>query len=61
MIEQWKLVQGFEHQYAISNYGNIKNTKTNRLLKAIDQSMIKIINRIIVLLQIRTTINMLYI
>lgn len=42
MIEQWKLVQGFEHQYAISNYGNIKNTKTNRLLKAIDQSILRV-------------------
>ena len=32
MIEIWKKVNGFGDKYYISNYGNIKNIKTNKLL-----------------------------
>lgn len=31
-IEDWKLINGYEN-YSISNCGNIKNNKTNRILK----------------------------
>lgn len=42
MVEQWKPIYGFEHQYAVSNYGNVKNIKTNKVLKAIDQSILRV-------------------
>lgn len=31
--EIWKLVNGFENKYAISNFGRIKNIRTNHILK----------------------------
>jgi hypothetical protein len=31
-MEIWKEIEGFDGIYAVSNYGNIKNIKRNRLL-----------------------------
>lgn len=33
MNEIWKDVSGFEERYQISNLGNLRNTKTKRLIK----------------------------
>lgn len=33
MNEIWKDVSGFEGRYQISNLGNLRNTKTKRLIK----------------------------
>ena len=33
MKEIWKPIKDFEEKYAISNYGKIKNIKTNKILK----------------------------
>ena len=32
MIEEWKILQNYKN-YSVSNFGNIKNNKTNRILK----------------------------
>lgn len=32
MEEIWKDIQGYEGYYQISNFGNVKNTKTNKIL-----------------------------
>jgi len=39
MLEEWKVISGFEG-YSISNYGNVKNNKTGRLLKPLDVNRI---------------------
>ena len=32
--EEWKVIEGFEDRYSVSNYGRVKtNSITNRLLK----------------------------
>lgn len=33
MVEVWKTIKGCEGKYQVSNYGNIKNTKTQKILK----------------------------
>ena len=33
MIEEWKVIDGYNNNYSISNKGNIKNNKTERILK----------------------------
>lgn len=33
MQEIWKDIHGYENLYQISNFGNVRNTKTNKLLK----------------------------
>ena len=33
MKEIWRPIKNFEEKYAISNYGKIKNIKTNKILK----------------------------
>lgn len=42
MSEIWEPINGFEHQYSISNHGNVKNYKTGKLLKPIDQSILRV-------------------
>ena len=32
-MEIWKDIEGFENNYQISNFGNVKNKQTNKLLK----------------------------
>lgn len=32
-MEIWKDIKGFENNYQISNFGNVKNKQTNKLLK----------------------------
>ena len=32
MIEEWKIIEDFKG-YSISNYGNVKNNKTNKVLR----------------------------
>ncbi len=32
MIEEWKIIQNYKN-YSVSNFGNIKSNKTNKLLK----------------------------
>ena len=36
MVEMWKPIKGYENIYEVSNFGNVKNIKTNYLLKPID-------------------------
>lgn len=36
MNEKWKPIKDYEEIYQISNYGRVKNIKTNQLLKPID-------------------------
>ena len=31
--EQWKLIQGYNDKYSVSNKGNVKNNKTNKIMK----------------------------
>ena len=33
MIEEWKVIDGYNNNYSISNKGNIKNNNTERILK----------------------------
>lgn len=33
-LEEWKNIEGYEGVYQVSNFGEIKNIKTNRILKA---------------------------
>lgn len=32
-MEEWKNIEHFDGRYQVSNYGRIRNTKTNRILK----------------------------
>ena len=33
MAEEWKVIDGYNNNYSVSNKGNIKNNKTNKILK----------------------------
>ena len=33
MIEEWKVIDGYNNNYSISNKGNVKNNKTDKILK----------------------------
>lgn len=35
-IEEWKDIEGYEGYYQISNFGNVKNSKTNHIIKLSD-------------------------
>ena len=42
MEELWKAIPEFSHSYSISNFGRVRNHKTGRILKSIDQSIMRI-------------------
>ena len=33
MVEEWKVIDGYNNNYSISNKGNVKNNNTERILK----------------------------
>ena len=33
MIEEWKVIDGYNNNYSVSNKGNVKNNNTERILK----------------------------
>lgn len=33
-MEIWKDIKGYENIYQVSNFGNVKNTRTNRIIKS---------------------------
>ena len=33
MIEEWKVIEGYNNNYSVSNKGNVKNNKTDKILK----------------------------
>lgn len=36
LIEEWRDIEGYEGYYQVSNFGNIRNTKTNYIIKLSD-------------------------
>ena len=43
MQEIWKDIKGYNGKYQISNYGNVKNTKSSRLLKQRNKKYLEVV------------------